>query len=197
MDLDKLRETAQPGDIILLGNPSIIGSPIMLAQSFQTKDGQPSQYTHSVIYVSEDLCAESTIRFKPGITELLRVKNGTQYGKLSDYENYRYWLLLHFPFTEEQRDALLDKAQSLIDAEMTYPVDGLLGSLLSFYLFKSASNPLQSKNSLYCSAFVQEVYSVLGIDFDPNHTARNTSPEIISQYEMEGLVKIALVRKAS
>ena len=144
--------------------------------------------------------AESTMDFEPYGDEKKRLDNGPQYNYLSNHTDAPRAMLLSFPFTDPQREEILKKAAEIIKKGETYSILGLIGSLLSFWIFRWwKSNPLCTKNDLYCSAFVQECYSVpcIGIDFDPNHTARNTSPEMISQYSMEGLKKINLSERSN
>ncbi len=193
MNIEKLRQYAKQGDIILLGGSGWLSKLIGFGQRTQTPGGKPSKWSHVVLYVDKDTVWESTIDFSPyPATEGKRLDNGVQYDYLEKYKDTKNALLLHFPFTDEQRGKLADKMQEMIVKGYTYPILGLVGSLLSYWLFRWKSNTLQTKNSLYCSAAVQEGYSVIPIDFDPAHTSRNTSPQAIDNYNMEGLERIEL-----
>lgn len=197
MNLDLLRERGRLADIILIGGTGWISKLIGYGQKIQTVDGKPSKWSHVMLIYSPDTVWESTMDYKPypiPLTENMeagaRLDNGVQINYTENHKDANPAMLLHFPFSENQRQLLKDKMDRMLDEGYTYPVSGLIGSLLSYWIFRGwKSNPLQSKRSLYCSAAVQEVYSVLGIDFDAKHTARNTSPEILSQFEYEGLKK--------
>ena len=192
MRLNKLRYYAKPGDIIMSGGSSgFLSKLIKNAQRIQTPDGSPSRWSHVMIYVSEDCVAESTMDFKPYGGTKKRLDNGPQYNYLHDFKDTKEGMLMHFDLSDQQRFAILTKAQAMIECGFRYPILGLLGSYLSYWIFRwFRSNPLNGKYSLYCSAFVQEAYRIIGIDFDKERTARNTSPEKISQFTMPGLVKI-------
>jgi hypothetical protein len=143
--------------------------------------------------------AESTMDLKPYGDQKKRLDNGPQYNYLENHTDVPRAMLLSFPWTGPHREEILKKAAEIINKGETYSILGLFGSLLSFWIFRWwKSNPLCTKHDLYCSAFVQECYSVdcIGIDFDPLHTARNTSPEMISQYDMPGLKKINLSERS-
>lgn len=194
MNPSLILKSGMPGDILLSGSNSFISRLIRYAQKVQTKDGKPSRWSHASIVYKDLTVFESTIDFEPYDPEHIgkgkRLVNGVQLNKLSIFKDDDPMMLMSFPFSEVQRGILLDKIDRVLLCGYTYPILGLIGSLLSYWIFRGwKSNPLQSKHSLYCSAAVQEVYSSLGIDFDVNHTSRNTSPEIISQFACEGLVK--------
>jgi len=191
MNLEQLRELAKPADIILTGGDGWLSKLIGFGQRTQTIDGKLSRWSHVMLYIDKAAVVESTMDFKPypnTSTNPKRLDNGVQYNYLENHKDIPLAMLIQFPFTDEQRIAILNKAREIYNRGTTYPILGLIGSLLS-YRFGWKSNPLQSKNSLYCSAFVQEAYSVIPIDFDPNHTARNTSPELISQAKYPDLKK--------
>lgn len=201
MNLEIVKKQGLPGDIILIEHSGNIfkdplGVLIGHGQIPQTLDGKPSKYKHAMMITGPDEVAESTIDFKPYQSTKKRMDNGVQYNYLSNYKDSK-GKLMHFPFTWDARMLLINEAKRLIEKGYKYPVSGLFGSLLSYWILDKigigASNPLQSRRSLYCSAFMQEIVRVLGvlkiyIDFDPKHTARNTSPEMIAQFEMAGLV---------
>lgn len=198
MDLNIIKIYDKIGDIILIGGTSFISRLIGYGQKTQTKDGKPSKWSHVMLIYSPDTVWESTMDYKPYPTQLTenddagkRLDNGVQLNYLENHKDANPAMLLHFSFTDEQRQRLKNKMNEMLKKGYTYPISGLIGSLLSYWIFRGwKSNPLQSKSSLYCSAAIQEVYSVLGIDFDPMHTARNTSPEIISQFEYPEMEKI-------
>ena len=190
---------------------------IRYGQKCQTRDGKPSRWEHVIILLPNSFVAESTLDLKPYGREGSRWVSGPQFNSLGSFKSTEYGMLLHFPLSDKQRRRICEKAGDIINAvreetfiaqegpavsphevlqtrnvkKYTYPVSGLIGSMISFWLLDriglGKSNPLQSHDQLYCSAFAQECYAEAGIDFDPNHTARNTSPEIISQFDMPGL----------
>jgi len=174
-------------DIILLADDSFISKLICYSQKIQNVNKKPSQWSHVVLYMDESTLIESTIDLKKDIKSGKRLINGVQISDWKKYDNATKCLLLQFTtLTDKDREVLKQRAINIYDRGYTYPILGLLGSLLSYWVFRWKSNPLQSKKSLYCSAFVQEVYAPY-VDFDPMRTARNTSPELISQYNSNNI----------
>lgn len=197
MNLTKVRNIAEPGDLILVGGDGFIARLIRYGQKVQTADGKPSLWSHVMMYRNRETVLESTMDFEPFPARApedksRRLDNGVQINYLAHYQSSSPSLVLHFPFGEVERSLLIKRGEELEREGYTYPVLGLVGSLLAFWIFRGwSSNPLQSRRSLYCSAFVQKVYrEALGIDFDGAHTDRNTSPEIIYQFDYPGLEKI-------
>jgi hypothetical protein len=189
--LKYMETVAQPMDILLLGRDSFLGRLIQFAQRVQTNDGKPSLWSHCALYAEDDDILESTIdleKFEGG----RRLDNGVQYNPIERILTYDRIMLIQLPITPIQREVLIKRADRLYKDRLTYSISGLLGSLLSYWIFRWQSNPLQTKHSLYCSAFVALVYEAIQVDFDPHHTARNTSPEMIYQYHCEGIKKIPL-----
>jgi hypothetical protein len=190
MQLEKLRRYAKPGDIVLTGGSGFLSKLIKYAQRGLTIGLGPSRWSHVLIYVDSDIIAESTIDTEPFRTTKKRLDNGVQYNYLKCYKDTKDGMLLHFDLTETERIKLLAKADAMIACGYRYSILGLFGSLLAYYIFPwMKSNPLGLRRSLYCSAFVQEVYKSIDIDFDPKRTSRNTSPESISQFTYPGLMK--------
>ena len=183
IDLVKIRDNALPGDIILTGGANALSFLIRNGQRPQTIDGKPSRWSHSLIYIDSETVAESTLDFEPYEGTGKRLDNGAQFNSLDTLAECDYGQLMCMDWlTMPQRQDLITEAKRLIDKGYTYPISGLLGSLLSYWIFGWKSNPLQSRHSLYCSAFIQEVYNVIPVEFDPKHTARNTCPEMLGRY---------------
>lgn len=190
MNLSLIRQHAKLMDIILKGDESLLEKAIGYAQSCQTVDGAPSLWGHSMLFIDKDTIAECTIDFRPYKATGKRLDNGPQWNDIQVLEKASRGLLLHFPWTDQDRRELFHYCSGLIDAGQCYSIFGLVGSLISFWLFPSERNPLASRHSIYCSSFIQQVYSLKNIDFDPKRSLKNTSPEKIAQFEMPGLQKI-------
>lgn len=192
MNIERLRNLAKPADIILISGSGFLSSLIKYAQKVITPTGKPSLWSHVCLYINEQTIWESTIDFKPYHGTGKRLDNGVQYNDINNLADIKVAMLLQFPFTDQDRQDLLLKADDMAIQGYTYPITGLIGSMLSYWLFGWGSNPLQSKHSLYCSAAVQEVYAVKGIDFSGNHTSRNTAPEHIYRYKNQDVNRIWL-----
>lgn len=184
--ISKVNQYAKLMDILLLGDSSFIGMLIRYAQKTESKNGKPSQFSHCALWVDEDTIIESTIDFEKYETGR-RLDNGVQYNSIESLNKYDVICLVQHKLSDIDRELLLKRANRLYKQNIKYPILGLVGSLLSYWVFRWQSNPLQTKHSLYCSAFVQEVYSAVGYDFSTKHTARNTCPEHIYQFSTVGM----------
>ena len=182
----KLRDYAEPGDLILTGTYSRVslGGLIQFAQRIQTPDNKPSFWKHVAIYVDLFTIAESTIDFKPYKPTQRKMDNGPQFNCIESIKDEDYATLLHFTdITDNQRLKMINKAEVMIHSGVyKYDITGLFGSLLTYWLFRWVkSNPLSGKYQLYCSAFISKILRSIEIDVD-NYTDRNTSPERIWQW---------------
>ncbi len=182
INLNKLRDHAQCGDLILTGTNSTfsLGGLIQFAQRIQTPDGKPSRWKHIAMYIDLYTIAESTMDFKPWKPTARRLDNGPQFNYIETLKDEDYATLLHFTsLTDDQRLTMRDKAATMIYSGVyKYDITGLFGSLLTYWIFRWVkSNPLSKKGQLYCSAFISKILRAIGIDPDEGHTDRNTSPE--------------------
>lgn len=179
MNLNMLRKLARPGDILFIdGGNGLVSTLIKYGQKKFTEDGSPSQWSHMALVYDSDLLIESTLR----VTRWFGITNGITITSTSYYQNCNCSLAL-MPLTKKQRDTVVKTALRLLEEGVSYPICGLVGSLLSYYVLGGKfGNPLQSKRSLYCSAFVQECYLSIGMDFSEYYTSRNTPPQLIFNY---------------
>ena len=180
-----------PGDIILLSNDGVLSFLIKNAQCIQTLDKKPSLWSHCVLVNDEHTIVESTLSVFYNTGKFF-IRNGVVYSSINKYKNTSNAVVIRLPLSNVERQRVLTKARILANSHIRYPILGLVGALLSYWVFKWQSNPLQTKQALHCSAFIQECFSVVDVDFDKFYTARNISPELISQYECKGIFKFKL-----
>lgn len=190
---DIIRQNASKMDIIFLGANDLIGKLIRFAQKNQTSNGLPSLWSHVCLYVDKETIIESTIGFEP-FRNGSRWDNGVEFYSLDERiksSGYNCHLV-KMKLNHVQRNKLLTKAEELFQDNVKYAILGLIGSLLTYYLFpKWKSNPLDNqKRELYCSAFVADVYSSIGYKFSNVYDIDNISPQllyngIISNYKHE------------
>jgi hypothetical protein len=168
-------------DIIFFGSDSFIGKLIRKAQEIQTPDKKPSLWSHVAFYFGYGLILESTIGFEP-YRNGKRWDNGIQFYSLeqrikSSGNNIAVFKL---KASDEVRERLKQRAIDLYNQNIKYPILGLLGSLLTYWIFPTQyNNPLcNEKYKLYCSAFVADVlesyYGKLSV-----YSVDNISPELL------------------
>jgi hypothetical protein len=179
--LESIRDQALVGDIIFLGGNDLIAKLIRFAQKNQTPDGKPSLWSHVCLYLDKDMIAESTLGFEK-YRNGSRWDNGVEYYSLEErIKEAQYVALVHMPITLKQRHQLKLAIEQLYLEGITYPVLGLIGSLLTYWLFpRWKNNPLDDeKKSLYCSAFVAKVYQSIGWSFSDQYAVDNVSPQLM------------------
>ena len=186
----------KPGAIGLVGTNDTIGTAIRAAQSLITKGYTASLWSHCFIFndlrldrrgphknLTESLYLfESDLKadaFKP------QLRNGAQenwIGKwcINSVENAAV-IDLHLP--DDQKDMVLATALQLIDEQVLYPIQELLGTWWAIITRQEwKENPVDDPHAMYCSAFVRYCYREAGKDFlDSSVSISNTSPEHIAQ----------------
>ncbi len=174
---------AKKGAVGLVGGTLWIHRAICGAQALITPDHKPSLWAHAFIFTGErpdgfDWLAESDLVVEP---LRLRIANGAQANRIDKYSGTKKALrcaVLDFGLNSQDSDKVVKKALDMISQKVMYPVSGLFGTLLAYLSgTEKWRNLWNTRNALYCSAFVQESYLAAGIDLAHNVATTNTSPE--------------------
>ncbi len=194
--LDFFSTNFRPGLVALVGTNDPIGLAIREAQHLITKDRKPSLWSHC--FVLGDLRLDrrgpggSTVRspyifesdldveiFKPTI------RNGAQENWVGKWcvDKVENAALIDFGLSADEKDNVLATALQLVDEQMLYPVQELLGTWLAIITGKQwLPNPLNDPHAMYCSAFVRYCYKQSGKDFLGDEIAvSNTTPEDVAR----------------
>ena len=181
------KRCATKGAVGLVGGTSCIHRAICEAQALVTPDKKPSLWAHAFIFTGRrpegsDWIAESDIT-----VELLRrqIINGAQENTIGKYYGTGKALncaVLDFGLSDPDADKAVQKALDMVVQEIKYPISGLFGTFFA-YLFSTEKwrNLWNTRDALYCSAFVQEAYLAAGIDLAKGVATTNTSPEHLWQ----------------
>jgi uncharacterized protein YfaT (DUF1175 family) len=91
--------------------------------------------------------------------------------------------VIDFGLSEDQRDGILATALQLVDEQVLYPIQELLGTWWAIIAKKQwLKNSLDDPHAMYCSAFVRYCYREGGKDFLGNEiSVSNTTPEDIAR----------------
>lgn len=195
----------KPGLIGLVGTNDAIGTAIREAQGLITKDGKPSLWSHCFILgelrldrrgpggasVKSPYIFESDLKvdiFTP------QVRNGAQESWVGKWcvEKVEHAAIIDFGLSDDERDNTLAVALQLVDEQVLYPVQELLGTWWAIITGKQwQPNPLNDPHAMYCSAFVRYCYANAGKDFiGAEISVSNTTPEDIAQAGLKGTMKI-------
>jgi hypothetical protein len=194
--LDFFSSNYKPGLIGLVGTKDAIGIAIREAQSLITKDGKPSLWSHCFILnnlrldrrgpggtkTKSPYIFESDLKvklFKP------QVRNGAQENWIGKWyvEKVENAAIIDFGLSDDERDNILATALQLVDEQVLYPIQELLGTWWAIITGKQwLPNPLNDPHAMYCSAFVRYCYKEAGKDFlGAEISVSNTTPEDIAR----------------
>jgi hypothetical protein len=178
---------AKKGAVGLVGGTLWIHRAICEAQALITPDHKPSLWAHAFIFTGKrpdglDWIAESDLVVEPF---RLRIINGGQENRIEKYYKTDKALncaVLDFGLSEQNADKVVQKALAMVSQKILYPVSGLFGTLIAYLSgTEKWRNLWNTRNALYCSAFVQESYLAAGIDLAPNVATKNTGPDHLWQ----------------
>jgi hypothetical protein len=186
----------KPGVIGLVGTRDAIGLAIRDAQKDMTGDRKASLWSHCFIcgelrldrrgkgkeITRSPYIFESDLEVKPFQSQL---RNGAQENWIGKWcgESVEHAAVVDFALSDDEKDMVLATALQLVDEQVAYPVQELLGTWSAIIMKKQwLPNPLDNPHALYCSAFVRYAYRETGRDMlsDEIHVS-NTTPENIAQ----------------
>lgn len=186
----------RPGLIGLVGATGIVEMAIREAQKAITVDHQASLWSHCFIFGDLRLdrrgkggskskspyIFESDLKvnlFKP------QVRNGAQENWIGKHcmESVENAAVIDLGLSEDQSDDILATALQLIDEQVLYPIQELLGTWWAIVTNRGwLPNPVDDPHAMYCSAFVRYCYKEAGADFTGSEVdVSNTAPEHIAQ----------------
>ncbi len=189
-------EHYKPGVIGLVGTKHTIGKAIREAQRGVTMDGKSSLWSHCFIFGELRLdrrgrggkkskspyIFESDLKvnvFKP------QLRNGAQENWIGKHcrERVENAGVIDFGLSEEETELVLATALQLVDEQVLYPIQELLGTWWAIITKKEwLPNPLDDPHAMYCSSFVRYCYREAGVDFTSKKVSlSNTTPEHIAQ----------------
>jgi hypothetical protein len=196
----------KPGMIGMVGTKDAIGLAIRKAQKSLTRDGKASLWSHCFILGEMRLdrrgpastksrspyLFESDLKvnlFKP------QLRNGAQENWIGKWcrEEVENAALIDFGLSEDPRDNILATALQLVDEQVLYPIQELLGTWWAIITKRQwLPNPLDDIHAMYCSTFVRHCYEKAGKDFlGPEVSLSNTTPEDIARAGIEtGAIEI-------
>jgi len=127
--------------------------------------------------------------FKP------QLRNGAQenwFGKWCK-ETVENAAIINFRLSDDEKDNVLATALQLVDEQVLYPIQELLGTWWAIIMKKQwMPNPLDDPHAMYCSSFVRCCYKEAGRDFlGQEISVSNTAPENIARAGIEaGAIEI-------
>jgi hypothetical protein len=186
----------KPGIIGIVGTKHTIGMAIREAQKAVTIDGRASLWSHCFIFGDFRLDRRGKGGKKsrsPYIFESdlkvdvfkAQLRNGAQENWIGKHCRERVVNagVIDFGLSEDQTEGILATALQLVDEQVLYPIQELLGTWWAIITKKEwLPNPVDDPHAMYCSAFVRYCYKEAGADFLGRKVSiSNTTPEHIAQ----------------
>jgi len=194
------------GIIGIIGTKGTIGLAIREAQKAVTADGKASLWSHCFIFGElrfDRRGANGTKSISPYIFESdlhvdlfkSQLRNGAQENWIGKHcrEKVENAAVIDFGPSEDQKNDILATALQLVDEQVLYPIQELLGTWWAIITKKQwLENPVNDPHAMYCSAFVRHCYKEAGKDFiGSGVSVSNTTPEDIAQAGIKaGAIKI-------
>lgn len=175
---------AKPATIGLVGGTALIDKSIRKAQKFITPNNIESYWSHAFIVNgirqdNEIWIIESDLEF-----HTKQINLGVQENRISKYYNeaeYPNVAILNFNLLNNQTEAVIGQGLNLVALKTQYSIKEVVGVLYNTLLNESRlnENKFKQKNSLFCSAFVQNCYSKINLTLNSNVNASQLAPHDI------------------
>ena len=152
----------KPGIIGLVGTKGMIGMAIREAQEAVTADGKPSLWSHCFIFGDLRLdrrgpnggWSKSPYLFESDLqidVFKFQLRNGAQENWIGKYcrEKVENAAIIEFGLSEDQRDNILATALQLVDEQVLYPIQELLGTWWAIIMKKQwLPNPVDDPHAM-------------------------------------------------
>jgi len=190
---------AQPGRVGLCGGTTRIDSAIRLAQRHLHAERRWSDWSHAFLFEGKRLDAQHWVLESD--LQILRknIQLGVQENRADKYFDEKMFptlAVLDFGLSETQVATLLREGLELVASRERYSLRELIGTLLVLKKpeLRAQENRLAQQRSIYCSAFVKQLFHKTGIDLVPGVAGKNTAPEDLANSPLPH-VKYLLLRE--
>ncbi len=181
-----LERYAQPGCVGLCGGITKVDIAIRRAQRHVHAERRWSDWSHAFLFEGKRLDGQHWVLESD--IQILRknIQLGAQENRVAKYFDEKMFpslAVLDFGLSETQVAKLLIDGLDLVANHERYSLRELVGTLIALRKpeLRAKENLLARERSVYCSAFVQQLFQQTGIDLVPGVTGKNTTPEDIAQ----------------
>jgi len=190
---------AQPGRVGLCGGATRIDSAIRLAQRHLHTERRWSDWSHAFLFEGKRVDGQHWVLESD--LQILRknIQLGVQENRADKYFDEKMFptlAVLDFGLSERQVTTLLREGLERVASRERYSLRELIGTLLVLKQpeLRARENRLAQERSVYCSAFVKQLFHSAGIDLVPGVAGKNTAPEDIASSPLPH-VKYLLLRE--
>jgi hypothetical protein len=185
-NVEFLSRYAAPGRIGLAGGTTLVDKAIRRAERHIDEAQRWSTWSHAFFFGElrsdgHHWVMESDLQFIHKHIQL-----GVQENRASKYHDeacYDALAVIDLELSEEKTVELLRHGLELVANRTRYSVGELFGTLLALRnpVLRGRKNLLSREHSIYCSAFVQQVFRKAGLDLVPGVDVKNTAPEDLAR----------------
>lgn len=181
-----LERYAAPGRVGLCGGGTRVDIAIRAAQRHLDAAGRWSDWSHAFLF--EGKRADGQHWVMESDIQILRknIQLGAQENRTAKYYDEKMFptlAILDFGLSEAQVGTLISEALELVANHERYSLRELLGTLMVLKQpeRRAQENRLARERSVYCSAFVRQLFLKAGIDLVPGVAGKHTAPEDLAR----------------
>jgi hypothetical protein len=181
-----LERHAQPGRVGLCGGTTQVDIAIRRVQRHLPAEGRWSDWSHAFLF--EGVRADGQHWVVESDIQILRkhIQLGAQENRAAKYFDEKMFpalAVLDFGLDGPQTATLLREGLELVANHERYSLRELVGTLIALRKpeLRAQENILARERSVYCSAFVKQLFLKTGIDLVPGVVGKNTTPEDIAR----------------
>jgi hypothetical protein len=181
-----LERYAHPGRVGLSGGITLIDKAIARAERYLDESRAWSAWSHSFLFQGRRHDGHHWVIESDLQVNRKHIRLGVQENRLSKYYDehlYTTLAVLDFGLAEQTVSSLLREALELVAARARYSLRELVGTYIALHdpKLRAKGNPMARQSSMYCSAFIQHLFSKAAIELAPGIHGKNTTPEDISR----------------
>jgi hypothetical protein len=183
---DFLESHAQSGRVGLVGGTTLIEKVIRKAERHIDENERRSLWSHAMLFEGKRADGHHWVIESDLQIHRKHIQLGVQENRISKYydeEAFPNLAVLDFGLNDSQSQAVLSEGLRMVALHAVYSLRELLGTAFALRhpRFRSRRNLLARRKSMYCSGFVQYVFTRAGIDLAPGIHASHGTPEDISR----------------
>jgi hypothetical protein len=181
-NLEFLERHAQPGRIGLCGGDTGVDRVIRRAQRHVHAAGEWSDWSHAFLFQGRRADGQHWVMESD--LQILRrnIQLGVQENRISKYADEKMYprlAVLDFGVSAPQVATLLREGLERVASHERYSLRELVGTLVALRQpeLRARENLLARERSVYCSAFVRQLFLSAGIELAPGVNSKHTTPE--------------------
>jgi hypothetical protein len=181
-----LERYAHPGRVGLSGGITLIDKAIARAERHLNESGAWGSWSHSFLFQGRRHDGHHWVIESDLQVNRKHIRLGAQENRISKYfdeDFYTTLAVLDFGLAEDTVATLLSEGLELVAGRARYSLRELLGTYIALHdpKLRAKGNPMARESSMYCSAFIQHLFSKAAIELAPGVHSKNTTPEDISR----------------